>query len=746
MKRFLLFLTLFFVTVTFNGCDDTAGISSTTSIIDDENTTTQPITFYGVVADGYIDGATVCLDLNLNQSCDYEEPTALTNETGVYSFSDVDISDVDFFNVIASGGVDTATGENFVGELFSVVERANFSDSSIVYITPLTDLVASFFLNSSTKASATLQTALAKIAYAFSLDSSLVRINPMEYAGIFGLTQEIQQIKHLIEALALKTKAVSLTSVEMKQLRREIKFSIVSQINDNATLDYEKVLLKLEDVANLEFNEYLLAFVVEQLENIKISLDAFTQENTSLTQENLNSYQALLEVEEAKAVSLINASTGLEALESFAVEINPFSEDNSTVSTDENVTTEESNATTLNFDGVMVDGYISGATICTDLDLNGLCGGGEAISVTDENGSFSFSNLSAEIGSYFSLIGYGGVDTATGNSFEKEYKTIVSVDENLSSVMLNPMTDLASLAFSEYDAQTALAFTTATSTAANILGVEYDSIHSDPMKDNTLFVKSQFFEQSKKILENMLMKYIVRALSASEKSVLQAKVKKSLYDYELNLEDALIKLETDYALDISSEDRKYVVSLAEEMGQILDDSLTSTEIVLDTLPRFQEILESRIDEVYDNGEREDLNLTIEKISYSIFSKVNAQFDSESCMIKGDYQKLLIVQADSKESDTANGLSLYNLYEVIDENETKPMELYYSNIGVALAKENVVVDGETFKLVFDSSWSTKQMPLYIKTPLDDDGKYGCYKIEPRENTGAIPIKVFRYTDM
>ena len=39
----------------------------------------------GVVLDGYIQGAQVCLDLNDNQGCDANEPSATTGTQGVYS-------------------------------------------------------------------------------------------------------------------------------------------------------------------------------------------------------------------------------------------------------------------------------------------------------------------------------------------------------------------------------------------------------------------------------------------------------------------------------------------------------------------------------------------------------------------------------------------------------------------------------------------------------------------------------------
>ncbi len=51
-----------------------------------------PTTFSGIVLDGYIEGATVCLDLNANQACDANEPTATSKAGGTYT---LDVSGVD---------------------------------------------------------------------------------------------------------------------------------------------------------------------------------------------------------------------------------------------------------------------------------------------------------------------------------------------------------------------------------------------------------------------------------------------------------------------------------------------------------------------------------------------------------------------------------------------------------------------------------------------------------------------------
>jgi len=48
---------------------------------------TSTTTLEGRVIDGYISGATVCLDLNNNYLCDINEPSAVTSTGGFYKFT-----------------------------------------------------------------------------------------------------------------------------------------------------------------------------------------------------------------------------------------------------------------------------------------------------------------------------------------------------------------------------------------------------------------------------------------------------------------------------------------------------------------------------------------------------------------------------------------------------------------------------------------------------------------------------------
>ena len=57
------------------------------------DSTSNPIdSMSGKVIDGYIEGATVCLDLNSNQSCDTDEPSAMTAADGSYKLDTTGLS------------------------------------------------------------------------------------------------------------------------------------------------------------------------------------------------------------------------------------------------------------------------------------------------------------------------------------------------------------------------------------------------------------------------------------------------------------------------------------------------------------------------------------------------------------------------------------------------------------------------------------------------------------------------------
>jgi|GEM_PF-1611921 len=82
--------------------------------------------------------------------------------------------------------------------------------------------------------------------------------------------------------------------------------------------------------------------------------------------------------------------------------------------------------------GVVVDGYVSGATVFIDSNGDGILSPGEVSTTTDALGNFDF----GENGGYGNIVMYGGTDISTGQPFEG------SMTAPGGSTVVNPLTTL----------------------------------------------------------------------------------------------------------------------------------------------------------------------------------------------------------------------------------------------------------------------------------------------------------------
>ncbi len=94
-------------------------------------------TVIGRVADGYIRGATVCVDINENDACDSDEPFAITGAGGLYELAiPEDAEAMPIVADIPAEAIDEDTGES-VGEALVFITPANRPE----FISPITTLV-----------------------------------------------------------------------------------------------------------------------------------------------------------------------------------------------------------------------------------------------------------------------------------------------------------------------------------------------------------------------------------------------------------------------------------------------------------------------------------------------------------------------------------------------------------------------------------------------------------------------------
>ncbi len=142
--RFIIPITL---STVLSAC---GGGSSSSTVIEENNNASSPpvdlgqanqssseVTVSGRVADGYIRGATVCVDLNENEACDSDEPSAITGVGGAYDLAIPEgAEDKPIVAAIPANAIDEDTGEA-VGEPLVFIAPANRPE----FLSPITTLV-----------------------------------------------------------------------------------------------------------------------------------------------------------------------------------------------------------------------------------------------------------------------------------------------------------------------------------------------------------------------------------------------------------------------------------------------------------------------------------------------------------------------------------------------------------------------------------------------------------------------------
>lgn len=111
------------------GCSGGGGSSSDT-------TTTSSVS--GVVADGYLVGAKVCLDKNGNKVCDADEPTATTTTGGSYTLSNVSAADAAAYPILVE--VPTTATDEQRGDVAKAYVLSSPA-GKYEFVSPLTTLV-----------------------------------------------------------------------------------------------------------------------------------------------------------------------------------------------------------------------------------------------------------------------------------------------------------------------------------------------------------------------------------------------------------------------------------------------------------------------------------------------------------------------------------------------------------------------------------------------------------------------------
>jgi hypothetical protein len=150
----------------------------------------------GVAVDGYLQGATVFLDLNRDGQLTAGEPSTLTDASGRYTLDTSALTlPLDGLKVVVTGGVDSDTGFDFTGRLVARVEDA----STAQVVTPLTTLLDAMVAAGQAPDVATARTQVAN-ALGFSTSEvaadplTLLNSKPAIYAAQVSLQRAVEML------------------------------------------------------------------------------------------------------------------------------------------------------------------------------------------------------------------------------------------------------------------------------------------------------------------------------------------------------------------------------------------------------------------------------------------------------------------------------------------------------------------------------------------------------------------------
>ena len=257
-------------------------------------------TFEGTAVDGYISGATVCVDINNNSICEQYEPSTITNKDGTYSFGTSKLNQIrPDSKILLVGGIDTSTHRRFDGILKAPLDLNN---SDKIVISPLSTLIA---ILSPTNNAQDIDAAKTKIAYMFNINKEDLTKDPLDLA-LHG------NMSALKVGYQLETVLNYLNSAKSAKLQHELTIqdkndmlnqfgNIVSNnsFDTNATQTFSTILQKFQTLPDINITNNMLSDINLFVAKINTSMDEFNTDvnitTINATQSNIQNIQSGLD-------------------------------------------------------------------------------------------------------------------------------------------------------------------------------------------------------------------------------------------------------------------------------------------------------------------------------------------------------------------------------------------------------------------------------------------------------------------
>jgi hypothetical protein len=237
----------------------------------------------GVVVDGYIQGATVFLDINRNGVLDATEPSTTTDMNGRYTLNLSAVTvPTSGLPVVVTGGVDADTGFAFTGKLSAPVE----STLQAQVVTPLSTLVdamvAQGLVDDVTTAKQRVAAALGLTVDALSTDPVVAIANqPGIYTTVVALQRAIQLLANanVVNGEALHESQERVVRALALAIRSQVSPVDVSQLVANVALSNASAAQQL---ARAVTNSVRTGLQTSGHEGAKVALRAWDEVGTRM--------------------------------------------------------------------------------------------------------------------------------------------------------------------------------------------------------------------------------------------------------------------------------------------------------------------------------------------------------------------------------------------------------------------------------------------------------------------------------
>ena len=413
----------------------------------------------------------------------------------------------------------------------------------------------------------------------------------------------------------------------------------------------------------------------------------------------------------------------------------------------------------VDIDGVVVDGYVRDAEVCLDYNSNTLCDSNEPRAITDKNGKFYFKNTNIQENSLTSILATNGIDTLTDRELTWQFKNIIQFSntaESNSSLVISPITDLIATSFLAADTQSNFILDNAKREVAQITSLDINLLNTNPMKNKTLYAKSQDILHTQLLLESIGLKTLNYSYTKEKQLKLQNDIKKSILLNNANINMVLIDIENKLDVTMPNNQKTFVINQIAEFHNELNNFAINSTLGIDSFSAIQHSLEKAQEEADALIKSADENstlavinidLSVAAINKSIFDTSGATLDDQSCLKANGYMELehnSFMVEEAKDED--NGISIKSSYEFGDKSR---IQIYYPTLTSAKTNDvtTIFFSEENYSFfTFDGAWLQNQnKTIYVMTPMATNGLYTCYryKLDSTNSENLTRIKVFRY---